>query len=181
MPQLPAGVDRGGTRRDRTLARQAAAAVVASIALAPLLPGPAQVGIQRPPGRLLGPDVAVDRLVADRQDAIAAQPPGHLFRAPVLPHQLLHPHPVGPRDPPIASGPGASPPRVPVRQLRAIAAVVGGAVPAQLAANGTPMTAQDPGDCRRHEPLPPKHTEGVPFSGGDLAVGHGRLPSLGRD
>src|SRR5215472_13806566 len=65
MAHHRARLARPGARRNRALARQPAAAVVAPIALAAPLPRPPQMHEQGATGALVSPDVAVDRLMAD--------------------------------------------------------------------------------------------------------------------
>src|SRR2546422_8892504 len=69
------------------LAGQAAAAVIAPVAFAPLFARSAQVGVQVAAQAVVGPDVAVDRLMADRELPLAPQPAGDLLGTPVLPQQ----------------------------------------------------------------------------------------------
>jgi len=59
-----------------------------------LLQDAQQEGIQGAPGRFVRPDGAVDRLVADREGSLPAQPPGHLLRTPVLAQEGVDPLPV---------------------------------------------------------------------------------------
>src|SRR5256886_8699861 len=48
--------------------------------------------------------VAIDRLVADREPAVTAEPARHLLRTPILPQELLDLRPLSGRELPIASG-----------------------------------------------------------------------------
>jgi hypothetical protein len=69
--------------RDVALAGEASARVVGAVALAPPLARLAQVPPELAAGALLAPDVHVDGLVADAQEALRPQEPRHLLRAPV--------------------------------------------------------------------------------------------------
>src|SRR6266480_3390760 len=104
MSDLRAGLGRQGARRDRPFAGQPPPAVVAAVAFAALLAGAAQVAVQRAAAALVGPDVAVDGFVTDREQVEAAQPPRHLLGAPIFPEQLLDLHPVGRGEPLVAPG-----------------------------------------------------------------------------
>src|SRR6266566_4486978 len=75
MSDLRAGLGRQGARRDRPFAGQPPPAVGAAVAFAALLAGAAQVVVQRAAAALVGPDVAVDGFVTDREQVEAAQPP----------------------------------------------------------------------------------------------------------
>src|SRR5439155_1234480 len=101
---LSARVGRRGAGGDRPLAREPATAVVAAVAFAPPLAGAAQMPVQRAAGVLVGPEVAIDRLVADRELLMAPQPARHLLGAPILSEQDLDPRPRLGREPPVASG-----------------------------------------------------------------------------
>src|SRR5438445_13462197 len=114
MPELLARLDARRPGGDRAFARQAAAAVVAAVALAPLVACSAQVLVERAAGALVGPDVAIDRLMADGELAVAPQPAGHLLRAPIFPQQHLDPSPLGGRELPVAPGVGAPAAGIPV-------------------------------------------------------------------
>jgi hypothetical protein len=171
----------GWPRRNRPLAREASPAVVGPIAFSLLFPGAAEVPVQRPARALVCPDPPIDRLVTDPQLPLAPEPAGDLFRAPVLAQEGLHLVPVPRREAAIAAGAGPPGPRVGVGDLGPIAPVVGGAIAAQLATDGAPVASQHLGDGRPRQPLLSQDGDGVPFSSGDLAVAHGRLPSLGGD
>src|SRR5438876_1955231 len=93
MADLSARVGRRGAGGDRPLAREPATAVVAAVAFAPPLAGAAQMPVQRAAGVLVGPEVAIDRLVADRELLMAPQPARHLLGAPILSEQDLDPRP----------------------------------------------------------------------------------------
>ena len=179
MPQLASGFHGGRARGDRAFARQAAAALVGPVPLAPLLPGAAQVRVEVATAPPILPDVAIDGLVTHRQDAVAPQSPSHLLRTPIVPHQGLHPLPVGDGEASVASGAGAPDNGVRLRLLGAVPAVMGVTVAVQLAANGAPVSSEDLGDRSGRAPLPSQQAQGVPFSGGDLVVAHGRIPCLG--
>src|SRR5436190_5683782 len=132
MSDLRAGLGRHGARRDRPFAGQPPPAVVAAVAFAALLAGAAQVAVQRAAAALVGPDVAVDGFVTDREQVEAAQPPRHLLGAPIFPEQLLDLRPVGRREPLIPPGARAAAAGVPLGELGPVAAVARRAVAPHL-------------------------------------------------
>ena len=67
---------------DMALTGQAAPAVVCTVALSPPLGGLSQVPVQVAASGFVGPDMLIDGLVADQHDAVKAQMPSDLFRAP---------------------------------------------------------------------------------------------------
>src|SRR5256885_1669048 len=142
MPDLRTGLGRRGARRDRPFAGQPFPVVVAAVAFAALLAGAAQVVVQRAVAALLGPDVAVDGFVTDREQVEAAQSFRHLLGAPIFPEQLLDQRPVGRREPLIAPRAGSSTARIPVDELRPIASVAKRAVAPDLATDRAAMTAE---------------------------------------
>src|SRR5205807_4309198 len=96
-PELGRRLGRRGARADRALAGEPAATVVAAVAFAPLFAGAAQMLIERAARAFVGPDVAVDRLVADGELAVAPQPAGHLLRTPIVPQSPLDAPPMSGR------------------------------------------------------------------------------------
>src|SRR6266699_7265859 len=146
MSDLRAGLGRQGARRDRPFTGQPPPAVVAAVAFAALLAGAAQVAVQRAAATLVGPDVAVDGFVTDREQVEAAEPPRHLLGAPIFPQQLLDLRPVGRREPLVAPGAGASAACIPVGELGPIAPVAGRAVAPDLAADRAAVAAEHPRD-----------------------------------
>src|SRR5947207_13604984 len=155
MPDLRAGLGRQGARRDRPFAGQPPPAVVAAVAFAPLLARAAQMSVQRAAAALVGPDVAVDGFVTDREQVEAAQPPRHLLGAPIFPEQLLDLRPVGRREPLVAPGAGASAARIPVGELGPRAPVARRAVAPDLAADRAAVAAEEARDRRRGQASPP--------------------------
>lgn len=85
-----ARLDLGRALRDHPLPGEPAAAVVSPVALTPLLPGSAQVGVELPAAPLVAPDVAVDGLVAGGESPRQAQVPGDMLGAPLSPEQPVH-------------------------------------------------------------------------------------------
>src|SRR6266849_3121118 len=170
MAHLSARVGRGGTGADRALTGQAAATVVAPVPLAASLPGAPQVAVQLAACSLVRPDVAVNRLVADRELLRAAESARHLLRAPVLAQQRLDPLPVARRKPPVASRPRASPSCVPVGELRAVGGVAPGAIAPDLAPDGAAVAPEQAGDRGGGEAPLPQQAQGVPFREGDLVI-----------
>src|SRR2546428_13276049 len=87
MPELAPCLHPLGARADGAFAGEAAAAVVAAVALAAPLPRAAEMLIQRAAAPFVGPDVAIDRLVTDREPAVTAPPARHLLPTPILPQK----------------------------------------------------------------------------------------------
>ena len=177
VPELRAGRDGYGPGGDRPLPRQAAAAVVASVAFPALLPRPAEVRVQGPALALVGPDVAIDGLVADAQLPLPAEIAGHLLRTPLLFEEGADEVDVGRREalvPPGAGSPGAC---AAVREGWPVAPILP-AVAVQFAPDRAPVAARRPGNGRRVVPELAEHTESVSFIEGDLSI-HGSLHSLG--
>src|SRR2546425_419747 len=116
---------------------------------------------------LVGPDVAVDRLVADRELPLAPQPAGDLLGTPVLPQQRVDPGPLHRREPLIARL-RAPPPRVPVGQLGAVAAVAAGPIAPDLPPYGAAVVVEHAGDRGGGGAPLPQGPPGGPFLQGDL-------------
>src|SRR5256712_2560349 len=180
MAHLGARVGRRGAGADRALAGQAAAAVIAPVAFAPLFARSAQVGVQVAAQALVGPDGAVDRLVADREPPLAPRPAGDLLGPPVLPQQRVDPGPLHRREPLIARL-RAPPPRVPVGQLGAVAAVAAGPIAPDLPPDGAAVVAEHAGDRGGGGGPPPHEAPSVPFLAGPLVVQPTLVHSPGRD
>src|SRR5439155_17955475 len=165
-------LDPGRSGGDRPFPRHAAAAVVAAVAFAPLLASAAQVGVERPPGRLVRPDVAVDGLVADLEAALAPQPTGHLLGTPVLDEEDPDPLQVRARELPIASGVRAPAAGVPVGERGTVGAVAAGAIPPDLPEDGAPVPPEGARDRGRAQAASPQHAERISFREGDLVIRH---------
>jgi len=103
------------------------------------------MGMQSTARALVLPDVAVDRLVTDREQPVAPQPPGDLLGAPVLADQCLDTRLVGLRELRVPARAGAASPGIPVRQLRAVRAVAVRVVAVEFANDRAPMPPHDPG------------------------------------
>src|SRR5712671_1891125 len=172
MPDLCAGLGRRGARRDRPFAGQPPPAVVAAVAFAALLPGAAQVRVQRPAGGFVRPEVAIDRFVADRELVVCSQPASNLLGAPILPHERLHPRPVRGYEPPIAPRPRAASLRVPIGELGAVAPVPGRAVAPDLAADRAAVAPEHPGDRGGAQAASPQYAQRISFRAGDLVIHH---------
>jgi hypothetical protein len=168
MPDPRAVLGAGGALGDRALAGEPAAAVVAAIALAPLLPRAAELRVQHAAALTILPDVAIDRLMTDRQAALGREASGDLLRAPLLGQARPHEVPGVATEAPIPAGPCAAPRGIPVGEFGPVVAVVALGIAAQLAANGAPVAPEYAGDGGGGAPLPPEQAEGVAFSGGDL-------------
>jgi hypothetical protein len=138
------------------------------------------VFVQGASASLVTPDVAVDGLVADLEQAVASQPAGDLLRAPVLSQQGLDSSPL--RGGKAAIPPGLLSPAVgvPVSELRTVPPIVPGGVASHLPADGASVTTQDAGYGRASKSLASEQSYGVTFFIGDLAIPHHDLLVLGR-
>jgi hypothetical protein len=128
--------------------------------------------IERAAGVLVGPDVAIDRFVADPQQAEAAQPARHLVGTPIFAEQLLDLRPLHARELSIAARVGAPAAGVPVGELGAIGPVTVRAVALDLAPDRAAVAVQEPGDRGGRQPALTQQTQRVSFRKGDLAVQH---------
>src|SRR5688572_17020643 len=79
---------------NRALARQSPAAVIRAIPFPLLLPRAAEMLVELSAGRFVRPEIAINRLVTDREDLLPPQPSGDLFGTPVLLHQGFDPCPI---------------------------------------------------------------------------------------
>src|SRR6266581_2960806 len=163
MSELAPGLDRRGARADRPLAGEPAAAVVAAVALPALFARAPQVLIQRTAGAFVGPDVAVDRFMADGERAVAPQPAGDLLRTPIFPQQPLDLRPVCGRESPIAARARAPAAGVPVGELGTVAAVARRAVAPQFAPDRAAVATQNARDRGRAQPSSPQQAERISF------------------
>src|SRR5712692_8277824 len=98
--------------------------------------------VERAAAALLGPDVAVDRLMADREQLVATEPPRNLFGTPIFPQQLLDLRPFDRGELSIASGTRAPAPRVPIREQRAIGPIARGPIALHLPRHGAAMAPE---------------------------------------
>jgi hypothetical protein len=89
VTDLPPLLDLCRPLRDVPLAGKPPSRVVAAVALPSLLHRLAQMPPQFTAGVLVLPDVQIDRLVADREQSVALEPPRYLLGAPVRLEQLL--------------------------------------------------------------------------------------------
>lgn len=133
--------------------------------------------MQRAAQAPITPDVAVDRLVADAQRA--AQPAADLLGTPSLPKQGFDPSQMRARKALIASRARATAGGALDGLAGTVAAVEAGAVALELAADRAAVAAELASDLGLVETLISQGGENIPFLGGDLAVGHRRLPCLG--
>src|SRR2546422_9259658 len=143
MPELAPCLHPLGARADGAFAGEAAAAVVAAVALAAPLPRAAEMLIQRAAAPFVGPDVAIDRLVTDREPAGTAQPAPHLLRTPILPQELLDLRPFAHSEVSISPGTGAAAAGVPLRELGAIRPLARGPGALHLPRPGASMAPHD--------------------------------------
>src|SRR5574337_857611 len=154
---------------DVPLAGEAAAAVVATIALAPLLAGAAQVLVQPSATPFVAPDVLVDGLVTDRKHVVAPQVAGNLLGAPQVWEQALdQAERVGPEAPIAPRSPAAGVASGFTRPVGAIVATVA----AKLARDAAGVSAQLARNPRGAVPLRSQGGEHIPLSRGDLAIRH---------
>src|SRR6266849_4921256 len=119
--------------------------------------------VERAARPLLGPDVAIDRFVTDREPLVTAKPARHLFRAPILAQELLDLRPLSGRELPIAAGGRAAAAGVPLRQLWPITIVAGRAVAPHFAPNRAPVAAEDARDRGRGEAALAEQAQAVSF------------------
>lgn len=157
---------------DVPLAGQAATTVVATVALAPLFAGTAQVFVQPPAATFVSPDVPVDGLVADRQHAVALQPGGDLLRTPQVRKQALDQAEVVAGESPIAPRTRAMAACAAISLAGPIGAIVA-AVATNLSRDAAGVPPQHTCDLRGIAPLRSQGCEHIPLSRGDLAIRHG--------
>lgn len=114
----------------------------------------------------------VDRLVADRQLPRPPKIPGHLFGAPCLPQQLLHPRKLLP--PKLAVAPRPLPPRhrFLIRPRTTISAVIPRRVPPQLPPYRAPVPPKLPHDLRLAPSHAPQCRQRTPLFCIELSVVH---------
>lgn len=146
VAQLGARLDDLRPGGDGPFPGQAAAAVVAAVAFPPLFARAAQVGVQGAAGVLVGPDVAGDGFVTDREPLLALEAAGDLLGTPVLAQECLDPGPIRRGELAIPSRARAAAAGIPVGELRAGAPVVVGSIAPDFADHGAPMPPEDPGD-----------------------------------
>ena len=167
----------GRTLADVSFAGETAAAVVGAVVFAALLAGATKVGVQGAAQAPISPDVAVDRLVADAQGA--AQPAADLLGAPPLPKQGFDTPQMRARKALITPGARATAGGALDSLAWTVAAVEAGTVALEFAADRAAVAAQLASDLGLVETLLSPGRENKPFLGGDLAIGHRRLPCLG--
>jgi hypothetical protein len=165
--------------RDRALSRQSAAAVVGAVALPAPLAGPAQVGIEQTACLFISPDVAVDGLVADREESSPAEVARDLLGAPLPAQQPVDGGEVFRREVAVAAGAGAAALGALLCGEGAVVPVRAGAVAADLAADRAAVASEGAGDLGLVEPLPSEGGEHIPLLGGELAIVHGEYPLPG--
>src|SRR6266566_5210567 len=96
--------------------------------------------MERAPRLLVGPEVAIDRFVADLEQAEAAQPAGHLIGTPIFAEQLLDQGPVRGTELPIAARARAPAARIRVRELGPVGPVAVGTIALDLPPDRAPVT-----------------------------------------
>jgi len=172
MADLATLLDARRPLADVPLASQAATTVVATVALAPLFAGAAQVFVQPPAATFVSPDVLVDGLVADRQHAVALQPGGDLLRTPQVRKQALDQTDIVTGESPIASRTRATAACATISLAGPIGTIVA-AVATDLSGDAAGVPPQHPCDLRGTATLRSQGCEHIPLSRGDLAIRHG--------
>src|SRR6185437_16613 len=157
---------------DVPLARQASAAVVATIPFAPLFAGAAQELVQHSATAFVPPDVLVDRLVADREHPMALEVTGNLFGTPQVRKQPFDQAKIVRAKAPVAARTGAPAAGASIGLAGPVGSVVAAVAPelARDAAGVPPKLACYP---RGATPLRSQGREHIPLSRGDLAIRHG--------
>jgi hypothetical protein len=178
MSHQGASLGRVGSRGDVPFPGQPSATVVGAVAFSALLSGAPQVGVEVATCGLVGPDIAVDGLVTDREPSLGLEAPGDLFGAPEALEAPGHQAPVLGFESAIAAGAGSSTPGVGMSHLGSVGAVMGGEVAAQFAADCATMPSQEAGDGGGSETLPLQQSECVSFFKGDLVIAHSDFPLL---
>ena len=116
---------------------------------------------------LVGPDIAIDRLVTDRQQAGLPEHRGDLLRAPFEGEPRRHQRELGRREP--LAAPTAPPAGVgPLLSHRGAVAAIGAGVAGELPPDRAAMPAQRPRDVGGAKPESPQQPEGISFVYGDL-------------
>ena len=163
ITQARAPLDNGWTLRDHPLAGQAAAAVVAPVALALELVGAAQMTPEAAPVRLVRPDVQVDRLVAHDPDALESAASHDLLRTEILPQQAFDRGEVLRGVAPVAPGTSAPAIGLLAGEHRPIGPIVLGAVAPDLPVDRAAMSLQDSRNLRGSLPLRSHCSDRVSF------------------
>jgi len=156
-------LDDGGSVGDRALAGEAPAAVFATVALAPLLAGPAQVSPESAAGFLVLPDMQVDGFMAHDRESFASAAADDLLRTPVLPQERFD---RGEVSWPVAGVPARATPaavRHLDRHLRSVGAVVRRGIALYLACDRAPVPPQRDGDFGRRAALLPQNRDLISF------------------
>ena len=135
MPRLLPGLDSRRPLGDEPFSGQFSATVVAAVAFPSSLAGTSQVGVESPALLLISPDVTVDRLVADREEAGAAAVTGDLLGAPLPAQQFVDGGEVRGREALVAARAGAAALGALLGGEGAVVPVRAGAVASDLAAD----------------------------------------------
>src|SRR5690242_5343956 len=159
-----AALHAGRPLRDMSLAGQFATAVMGAIALAAILAGPAKMHVQPAPTSFIVPDMPVDGLMTDAQQALVAQMPRYLLRAPLLAQQRVNLVQILEREALVAAR--ARAPAIGALNSRAgtVVPVKACAVTLEFAADGAAVAPQLPGDLRLVEALRSERGEHIPLS-----------------
>ena len=157
---------------DHPFAGKSAAAVVATIALAPALLGSSQISPQRSALRPIPPNVQVDRLVTHHRPAFSSKPTDDLVRAPTLRKQCFHWTKVHRPVARVPAGTAAAAGGHLHRHVRAIRPVIRRGVALHLPRDRAAMTPQCRRDLRRRQSLTAHCCDMISFFGAQLPVCH---------
>src|SRR5919197_1784681 len=179
VPRLLPSLDLRGALGDGAFTGQFPATIIAAVAFTPTLAGSPEVCVEESSLALVAPDVAVDGLVADREQAFAGEVARDLLGAPLPAQQPVDEREVRGREALVAAGAGAAPVGPLLGLARAVVAVPAGAVAAELAADGRAVAAEGAGHLGLRQALHSQGGEHIPLVGGELAVRHGEYPLPG--
>lgn len=166
---------------DVPLARDASTAIVAAVPLATLLGRATQVGVEPSATFLVFPDVFVDCLVTDRQQAATFEMPGNLLRAPQVRQQAFDQAKVVRAETAVAARPRPPATRTSIGLAGTVGAIVA-LVTSDLARNGARVAPKLATDGCRAASLLSKRSQHISLTWGDLAISHDDDPLLaGKD
>ena len=136
--------------------------------------------MQASPVRSVGPDVAVDRLVANGELALLGEVSGHLLGAPVPAPQSLYLLPVAAFESLVSPRGRTAPVGLLLNLARAVAAIPWRAVASELPRDRAAMASRLVGNSGRAEARLSKRRDPVSFLLGHLVVVQRLFPMLGR-
>jgi len=156
--------------RDRLLTGEPSSGIIAAVAFAAFLACTAQVAVEGASTPFVHPDVAVDGLVTDGEQAESAKPAADLLWTEVLSQPRFDELPVARGEALIATGLGASPARFLACRVPAIATVFP-SITLEFPVDRAAMATQGVSDRRRPESLFPQGRERISLFRGELVVG----------